>query len=811
MALLESIWQDFRFGARSLVRTPVVTLSIVTTLMLGIGANAVLFSIVYTVLFKPFAYRDPEQLLWIGESGNSKRAGYELVLTADIADWHAQSHSLAAIAAIGLGQETLTVNGQLDRLWAVEMSESPDRIFGISFVIGRGFLSEELALGGPKAVLLSDRLFRRRFAADPAILGQAITLGGQFYSVVGVLPPDFHLPLPASTSADPVEVEAILAAPLDPARRLASGAIARVKPHLSLQTLYAELAAILERSKKAHPSTASIQGSDRKLRIATLHERVVGRSRLMLIALWGAVTAVLLIASVNVTNLLLAKAAGRTRENAIRAALGAGRTRLIRQFFLESLMLSSIAAGAGLLLAVCGIRLVVQHGPSTIPRLQDAGVDWNVIVFTVVVSVITGMIFGIAPALTSSQARPQAALSRAASTTTSARGRRRIHDVLIVCEIALTLVLMAGAALMLKGLWLMNAISTKYLPEQVLSARVEPATSDSLPVAPAKEFMDESIRQIESMPNVRAAGFYVSQLSPAMELAGLPFRISLSELMDTRLVTPHFFQAAGLELLAGRAFSDRDDERAPRVAIVNENYVRRYGLESNVSIVGQQIRSVGAPGAPQRLISVIGVISDFRRTPDSDSQPQIYMPLAQTFLTGPKSLYVRTISEPLAIAGTIRKIITRDHSVAIGTMQTLEEEMSIQIAPRHFQTALLVTFAMVSLVLAVVGIYGVLSYAVTERTREIGIRMALGAERRNVLEMVIVGSARLVGVGIGLGLLGAWALTRMMSGLIYGVKPNESWAYVAVCSVLACLALLASYVPARRAMRVDAMRALRHE
>jgi putative ABC transport system permease protein len=398
---LESILQDLRYAIRSLRHTPGVTLTVIVTLILGIGANTILFSIVYGVLFRPLPYPDPDKLVWIGESGNSKRAGYELVLTSDISDWRAQSHSLTGIAALDLGPETLTFSGESQQIWTVGASDSLDRILGVPLAIGRGFLREELTLGGPKAVLLSDNLFRKCFGADSAIIGKSIVLSGQLYRVAGVLPAGFLLPLSASASENPADVDAILSAPIDPAQPRASGALARLKPGVTFSAVRAELTTILEASKKGRPSSASSGQSDRELRFVPLHERIVGKSRLMLMALWGAVTFVLLVACVNVTNLLLAKSAARTRETAIRVALGARRTRLVRQFLVESLVLAVTGGFAGLLVASVGLRFVVQGGPVVIPRLRDATLGWNALLFTAAVSVVTGILFGIVPALRS--------------------------------------------------------------------------------------------------------------------------------------------------------------------------------------------------------------------------------------------------------------------------------------------------------------------------------------------------------------------------------------------------------------------------
>jgi len=792
--MLESILQDLRFALRSLRHTPGVTLTVLVTLMLGIGANTILFSVVYEVLLRPLPYPDPGNLVWIGESGNSKRAGYDLVLTSDIADWRAQSRSLAGIAALDLGPETLTFHGESQRIWAVGASESLDRILGVPPAMGRGFLPEELTLGGPKAVLLSDNLFRKRFGGDPAIIGKSIALSGQFYSVAGVLPASFRLPLSASASESPSEIDVILSAPIDPAQSRASGALARIKPGVSFSTMRAELGTILETSKKERQP-------DRELRVLPLHERMVGKSRLMLMVLWGAVTFVLLVACVNVTNVLLAKSAARSHETAIRVALGARRIRLVRQFLAESLVLAIAGGLAGLLVASVGLRLIVQEGPLVIPRLRDATLGWNVLVFTAVVSVITGILFGIVPALRASYSRPEETLKLCAQTISISGWRRRLHDVLIVSEIALTLALMAGAGLMLKSIWLISSTSAQYAPERVLSMRLE--TSGK-----AMRFLDESISHIESVHNVWSAGAFVTLLTEAVvPREFLPFTSS-NELMETTLVTPHYFQAAGVRMLAGREFTHQDAEGTPLTAIVNESYVRRYG---GVALLGREIRSDAARTGGTKPVAIVGIVSDFRRRPDSDSVPQIYMALAQHFVTASTSVYVRTSDDPLEIAGTVRKIVTRDGAVSVSNIQTLEEEMSTQIAPRRFQTALLTSFAALSLLLALVGIYGVLSYTMGARTHEIGIRMALGGSRAQVVRMVLVGHGKLVFAGLGLGVLGTLSLNRVLSNLIYGVKPTDASTLAAVCLVLGTLALIASYLPARRAAAIDPVVTLRPE
>jgi putative ABC transport system permease protein len=383
--------------------------------------------------------------------------------------------------------------------------------------------------------------------------------------------------------------------------------------------------------------------------------------------------------------------------------------------------------------------------------------------------------------------------------------------VLIVSEIALTLVLMAGAGLMLKSIWLMSSISAKYAPERVLSARLEASNPVGAATKNAKRFLDETIREIESIHGVRSAGSFVTLLAEAMVPPESLASTSPKSLMETTLVTPHYFQATGVQLLAGREFTDQDVEGTPPIAIVNESYIRRYGLATDVSILGREIRSDAVRVRGMKPATVVGVISDFRSRPDSDSVPQIYVPLAQHFLMSSTWLYVRTSGDPLEMAGAVRKIVTRDRAVSVGSIQTLEEEMSTAIAPRRFQTALLTSFAALSLLLAVVGTYGVLSFAMSERTHEIGIRLALGGSRAQVLRMVLVGNGKLVFAGLGLGVFGTLNLNRLLSRLIYGVKLTDPWMLTAVCLLLGTLALLASYMPARRAAQVDPVRALRHE
>lgn len=811
LPFLETLWQDLRFGARSLKRAPGMAATVVLTLMLGIGANSALFSVIDTVLFKPLPYRDPDRLVWISEANDPQNdTGVELVAIPDIVDWRARAHSLSSIAGLGLGRTALNVDGDAELIWSVSLSEPTEKILGVAPALGRGFFPEDLKAGAHQVVLLSDHLYRRRFGADSGIVGKAISLDGELCTVVGILPPDFRLTAGLPSTGPLAEADIIVNEALDPAQRFTIGAIARLNDGVKFESARTELNAILSASKMQGGVAG---GSKRVLHMRPLLRQMTGASRAPLLILWAAVAFVLLVACVNVTNLLLARSASRSRETAIRMALGAGRFRLIRQLLTESLLLSSAGGAAGLLLAFWILRAAAQFGPASVPQLHDVAVDWTVLLFTAGVSLVTGILSGILPALTGSHAAPEGTLKQA-SRGVSAPGRRaRLHGALVVSELALALVLLDGAGLMLKSLWLMNASVSQYAWDHVLAATVRvqnPRFAATLPER--RQFLQEIVTRAEALPGVRSAAFYIHILGEPLLLAGEPNPDPSNHAASRAIVTPHYFQAAGLRLLAGREFGDGDREDAPPVAIVNAAYVRMYGFRDNAAIVGHPVVSFSQRSLKcgrDQPCTIAGVVSDFRERPDDDPQPEVYLPASQNALVDYTGFYVRASGDPLSLAGALRKIVGRTPDALIMNQARLGDQMSDIIAPQRFQTILLASFAGVALLLAMVGTYGVLAYAAAERTQEIGVRMALGASRGDVLRTVLARGARWTIAGVVLGLAASAALTRVLAGLLYNVKPADPSTTVTACALLIAVALPAAYLPARRAVSVDPALALR--
>jgi len=805
--LADTLWQDICFAIRSFIRTPRVTAAVVLTLMAGIGVNVAMFSVINTVLITPLPYRDPDRLVWITES--SKVINSERVLITDIVDWQAHARSFDTIAAFSPEDATLTADGESVRIRIAWTSTNLNGIFGVSPAVGRDFLPEELIPGGRGVLLLSDHFFRARFRGDSAILGKTVFIANRPYTVVGVLPPSFRLPLSGRTGIQS-EPEAILNSPLDVSERFVSLVLGRLKPNVDLNASRVELEAISRASKKGN-----IAHTDRELHVVSLHESIIAGSRLQLFFLWAAVGFVLLIACANVTNLLLARSAARSREMAIRTALGAGRVRIIRQLLTESVLLSFAGASGGLLVGWFGIHLLIQQTAVQIPRLKDAVLDADVLLFSLMVCTFTGIVSGMTPALRSSRISTNDTLRNEAKTASMGQRGLGLNAALVVCEIALALMLVMSAALMLKSLWLMNSAAAQFSLDHVLSSRLELHNPTLGRYGEKRQFLQSFLSQVESVSGVSAAATSIYAAGGGMELVGMP-TAGVPEDVRTELVyvTPRYFETTGMHLMAGRLINDQDDERAPRVVLVNEAFVRYNGLSDNTSIIGRELRAAGARDravTDQHRSIVIGVVSDFRTRPDADVGPQTFFSLWQNPITTSTRLYVRTLGAPLSIANAISKIVNRTPQVNLVAIQTLEDEMSGAVAPRHFQAQLLGVLAALAILLAAIGTHGVLSYAVTKRTREIGIRVALGACTGDVVRLILSGAAKLVVCGLVLGVAGSVMIARLISGLLYGVEPTDPWIYATVLCVLIAVAFAAAYLPARRALRIHPVDALRFE
>ncbi len=607
---LEQFWQDVQYGLRSLRRTPALTLAVIATFALGIGANTALFSVIYTVLLKPLPYQDPERLVWITEDtllaplrGSGRQRHFtNMLVTSDLLEWK-NGQVFDAISSFSIVEETITMN---DAAWYPRVARSSEplgKIPGVLPALGRDFTSGELEPGAAGVALLSDSMYRQRFGSDPSLIGKSLTIGGDPYTVIGVMPATFRLPWPADGQTQ-FEAEVIVNAPIRPTNPYLEGAVARLKAGETIEAAHAQLAAIAKGNDEQDKTSSEVIG--REVRIEPLHERIVGAVRSRLLVLWAAVGFVLLIACVNVTNLLLSRAAARAREVAIRTALGAGQMRLIRQQLTESVALALAGGMTGAGLAALGIRILAGSAPSEIPRLRDAAVDGNALAFTFAVCAITGGVSGLASALSASATRPVQVLTTGAPT--GSPWRRRLHGALVVSELALAMVLTAGAGLMVKSLWRMDAGMAD--SEQVFTARVELAGNSlargerdvRLAQIQARwRYVADTVEQIEALPGVTAAAFWLTGFSavPSFGPRGIA-RIDGREPQDVPLIpaTSHYFTVAGMRLLAGRFFTEEDGNGAGRPLIVNEAFLRPYGL-SPASAVGMYLGYADEMGAPE--------------------------------------------------------------------------------------------------------------------------------------------------------------------------------------------------------------------
>jgi putative ABC transport system permease protein len=802
--VLEASWQDIRFGVRALRKDLGMSGAVVLTLILGIGANTTLFSIVYQVLFRPLPYRYPERLVYIAEHYPFGDA----VGALDFLFWRSHTQSFESMAAFLANDQLLTGNGDAVEIRLVSFSERLERILGVSPVLGRDFLPEEVEVrpGGPlrRVALISNGLFEREFGGSTSAIGKVITISNTPFIVIGVLPPDFRFAPPFVFGLQR-EVDAIVNWPLDIARARGPGpavdVMARLKPGVRIESARAEVEAIRTDIARQRPGDTRAE-----LRIVPLRDYLLGRTRLAILVLWAAVGFVLLIVCVNVANLLLARAATRKQEIAVRAALGAQRLRLIRQLLTESILLAFGGGVAGLFLSSVGIRSILHYGDIDIPALKGATLDSNVLVFTFAVCVVTGVIAGIAPALSGSLVNLIEILKGGSAST--AGHRYRLHDLLVVAELACALVLLSGAGLMLRSLLVMRAQSAAFAPELVLTTFVNDRQM-ALP-ADKSRYFEELASEIEALPGVRSAAAIGCGEQP-LRIAGLPAPPTSKEVsLEVPCVSMHYAAAVGIRLLAGRWLNERDQAGTPKVTVVNEAMVRAYSAMYPEAgpIIGKQIDDGGPHG---NFPTVVGITSEFRSRPDIDTEPVAYLSAAQEPFHGLATLLVRASAKPMLLADPIRKIVGRTPGVFMVQPKTLDEQFSADIAPRRFQTALLVTFAGLALALAVVGTYGVLSYAVTERTHEIGVRIALGARNADVLRMVLGRAGTLVATGVLVGLLASAALTRLLNTLLYGVKAIDPWTYASASLLLISAALFAVFRPAKRALRVDPVVTLHYE
>ncbi|MCP9495914.1 MAG: ABC transporter permease [Pyrinomonadaceae bacterium MAG19_C2-C3] len=810
---MTTLWQDIKYGARMLLKTPGFTLVAVFALALGIGANTAIFSVVNGVLLKPLPFVEPERITRFYNATTNEPAS---IAYPDFQDYANRAQSLQHVAGYLMTGTILRGGDEPERVRGANVSASLFPMLGVNAALGRVFTAEEDRDGAPSVIVISHELWQRRFGGDAGVIGQQIPLGANPKTVIGVMPPNFKFPvattfpteywLPLSESPS-VKQQA--------ARRgsIFLDVVASLKPGVSVEGANAELDTIARTLEAQYPNT----NTGRRVRLVKLHESLVSDIKPALLVLLGAVGLVLLIACANVANLLLARAAARGKEIAVRTALGASRGRIVRQLLTESLLLALTGGGLGLLLAVWGIDLLVAASPAGVPRLQDVRLDMSVLLFTFGISTLTGVLFGLAPALQASKLDLNHALKEGGRGSTEGGRGSRVRSVLVVTEVALSLVLLVGAGLLIKSFYALLNTDPGYATDRVLTMTLPLSTTKYPQPEDRAQFFQQVLRSVNELPGVEAAGATAqlplggSENISSFNIEGRPPAAPGSTpTAGDQTVTPDYFRAMNIPLLKGRTFTEQDTNAAPPVLIVNETFARRHF--PNDDPVGKRIIPDSETGSvPPR--EIIGVVGDARHQ-DLSSIPyaDAYSPYAQNSRATMHIVVRAKTADPNEVAPAVRAAIKElNGDQLIWQTRTMNELVAGNVAPRRFNMILLGVFAAVALMLAAVGIFGVMNYVVTQRTHEIGIRIALGAQTTDVLRLIVAQGMMLALIGVGLGLAGSFAASRVLRTLLYGVSATDPMTFIGVSVLLAVVALLACYIPARRAMKVDPMIALRYE
>ena len=807
---LGNVWdglrQDIGFGARMLRRQPGFTLVALIALTLGIGANTAIFSIVDAVLWRPLPYPSPSAVLSLGEQRPRENRVHGPVAPADFYDWRRDNRTFSAMAAVEPGPINISGGAEPERLRGIIVTADFLDVVGIRPTLGRDFMRDDEIEGRHQVVILTDGFWRRRFGADPSIVGRKITLNDNPYDVVGVLPSSFWW------STTPDVLLAYVTNASDPSRAQHSmEVVGRLKPGVSFEQARADLDSIGTRLSEQHPQTNAAHFPH----LYTLQASMVGDVKPALLVLLGAVGLVLLIACANVAMLLLARATTREREIAVRLAIGAGRGRLVRQFLTESVLLATVGGAAGVLVAAWGLtafRALLPPSLLVLPGIGEVGLDVRVLTVALGVSIGTGLIFGVIPALTAADQRLASTLHEESRGGSGGARSTRVRSALVVAELALSLVLLVGAGLLLVSFRRVLDVSPGFEPQHVVVAPVV----RSGPVPQTLQFYRTLLDRVRMLPNVEAAA--VATPLPFIGVDGRTgFRIDgrtaqspIPVRARPRLVSADYFSTLRIPLVRGRVFTDRDAEGAPNVVIINAAAARRYWPDEDP--LGRRIDVSFA--AQPRWMEIVGIVGDVKHAGlELDTDPEAYMPLRQPPFGGLAqrlTVVVRTHAPVATIAPMVRSAVNEiDRNQPIGTVSAMEDLIAASVAPRRLNLWLVISFAVIALLLTAAGLYGVMSYLVAQRTREIGVRMALGATRSSVLHLVLRQAGVMTLAGIALGLVGALALTRFLATLLFGVTTTDPMVYAAVAALLAVVALLAVAIPSARATRVDPLSALR--
>ncbi|MFN0122413.1 MAG: ABC transporter permease, partial [Blastocatellia bacterium] len=813
--LEEDMMQDLRFGARMLLRHKSFTAMAVLTLALGIAANTTIFSLVYAVLLRPLPFTAQERLVVAWKQDTVSYNPLVEMAFAEFADWQAQSRSfdgMAAMPAIVLGAGyVVTGRGEPYQVESSRVSGGFFGLLGARAALGRLFDERDDVLNGPRVTVLGDALWRARFGADPHIIGQTITMSERNYTVVGVAAPQFDFPKGADLWV-PFQATAHAAQLANRGARFLQ-VVGKLRAGVTLAEAEAELNTIIARIAAEHPET---KAEGQRVVLRPLTEYLFGNARPALWALLAATGLLLLIAAANVAHLLLARASARRREFAVRAALGARRGRIVRQLLCESALLSLCGAVVGVTLSYWLVGALARLAPANIPRVETAGVNAPVLLFSLLLTLLTACLAGLAPAWTAARVNLNETLNEGGKLAGGRTGRR-VRAGLVVAEIAVTLILLIGATLILRSFLNLNRVDLGFDTSNVLTMQLRLTGQRYAKVETRREFYRRLIEHLEAQPGVAAASAVLMRpldgevgWETHFAVAGqAPADAARNPVANLGVVSPHYFQTYGIPLKAGRAFNEFDNADAPGVAIINETMARRL-FAPGVDPLGQRINL--DPDDPRSSWqTIIGVAGDVRHRELEDARYGIYRPNTQMGY-GLNHFAVRATANAAALAPVVRQTIAAiDPMLAATSVTTLEEQLTAHLARPRFSALLLNCLAALAVTLAIIGIYGVVAYAVTERRRELGIRLALGAQGRDIARLILGENLRLVAAGIGAGLVGAALLTRLLQRLLYGVSATDPLTFAGIALLLLCVALLACWLPAMRAMRVDPLVALRHE
>ena len=806
---MDKLLQDLRYGLRVLAKSPGFTVVAVLAIALGIGANTAIFSVVDAVLLRPLPFPESHRLMraYLQESGTGETSTFG---AADFLAWHDHQQSFEHVAAYGTMQATyaLTGVGEPERIKGVAVTADFFSALQANPIQGRTFSNSDDHPGSERVVVISERFWRSHLNSDPNVVGRSITLDGRPRTIVGVMPAEFTFP-----GNEPVAVWPIMT--FEPATARPPYFLVpfgRLKAGVTAQQAEAELSSIVRGVSQQFPGDRYAGG-----KLLSLKDVMIKNVRTALLVILAAVAFVLLIALVNVANLLLARAIAREKEIAVRLALGATRARMVRQFLTESLLLAFLGGALGLLIGYLGVHAFIAFAPTNIPRLEEVGMNGSVLGFTFLLSLCGGILFGLAPTLHSARGSVQSSLKEG-SGTTGGRSRNGVRKALVVSEFALALVLMIGAGLLIRSFLRLRDVNPGFQPDHLVTARIAlpPTQYEKDPQIVA--FWQQFLERVQTLPGVKSAAITMS-LPPNQLFISNPFTVEgqgydpnrATQLAEELTISPDYFRALGVPMLSGRSFTETD--RKTPVVIINQTMARKYF--PNQDPVGKRIQT-GDPDPKSPWETVIGVVGDVKYAGlDAPPTPTLYVPYTEEGWTGwsrDMSIVVSTNVDPGSIASGVRSELAQiDPNIPLAEVRTMNDLIDHSVGEQRFRTWLLGAFSGLALILAGIGIYAVISHMASQRTREIGIRMALGAGRGEILKMILGQAGFLALIGIGVGVLGALFLTRLMRSLLFAVSTTDSVSFVVMCAVLALVALIAAYVPALRATRVDPMVALRNE